>query len=129
MIQPLPTLKDRLPRQSVGLHMLDRAEQALQDLAGGYITQIGEEISERARVVKTGREPGTDMASALRTVTMAVDGIKGHGRSLGYPFLGEIMGCSTPSCATAANWMPTLARCRPWSRAISRAAAAMSAAN
>lgn len=92
MIQPPPTLKDRLPRRSLDPHMLDRAEQALQDLAGGYITQMGEEISETARVVKTAREPATDMASALRTVTMAAHGIKGHGRSLGYPLLGEIMG-------------------------------------
>jgi hypothetical protein len=139
MIQPPPALKDRLPSRSLDPHMLDRAEEALQELAGGYITQMGEEISEMARVVKTAREPGTDMASALRTVTMAAHGIKGHGRSLGYPLLGEIMGSLDAFLRDrreldargfkVVDARVGAARRGPWSRATSRAAAAMSAAN
>ena len=72
--------------------MLDRAEQALLALADDYISRMGGEIAEIARVVDSVREPGADVAAALRTITMSAHGIKGHGRSLGYPLLGEIMG-------------------------------------
>ena len=106
MIQPPPTLKDRLPMRSVDPHMLDRAEQALQELVGGYITQMGEEISEMARVVKTAREPGTDGVGAA-------DRDHGGARNQGpsaIPFSARSWGRSTLSCAIAANWMLAVSR-------------------
>ena len=72
--------------------ILSSASRSKPKLPTQALPSASTTISPVDRVVKIAREPGADMASALRTVTMAAHGIKGHGRSLGYPLLGEIMG-------------------------------------